>query len=152
MFKEINPIILENGKILNGKKTNLEISYKKNEMSEKRLEEYESREIGAMTTLIGPHRDDFEIFFDGHDVSNFGSRGEQRSSVLALKIGEIDFIEKKKKDRPVLLLDDIFSELDNNHQIAVLETIKGKQTTITSTATPSFLGDRELKIVELPLK
>jgi DNA replication and repair protein RecF len=99
--------------------------------------------------LIGPHRDDFEIIFDAHDVSNFGSRGEQRSCVLALKISEIDFIEKEKSDTPVLLLDDIFSELDEKHQEAVLETIKGKQTIITSTEIPKFLSSKKLKVINL---
>lgn len=152
MFEDINPILLENGKVLNDKKTKIEILYKKNEINEKRLEEYKSREIAAMTTLIGPHRDDFEIVFNDHDVSNFGSRGEQRSCVLSLKIGEIEFIEKRKGERPVLLLDDIFSELDDKHQLAVLETINSKQTTITSTSTPDFLSGKDIATVELPIR
>ena len=105
-----------------------------------------------MTTLIGPHRDDFEIIFDGHDVSNFGSRGEQRSCVLALKIAEVEYIENIKKDKPVLLLDDIFSELDEKHQFAVLDTIREKQTTITTTALPNFLDKEIFKVIKLPTK
>ena len=139
-FEEIGPVILENGKILGERNTEVEVMYKKNEINEDRLEEYKNKEIAAMTTLIGPHRDDFEILFNGHDVSNFGSRGEQRSCVLALKIGEVKFIKNKKSDSPVLLLDDIFSELDDKHQKAVLGTIEDKQTIITSTSTPNFLG------------
>jgi DNA replication and repair protein RecF len=149
MFRKINPVIFENGKILSGNGVKVEIKYKKNEINEERLEKYRDREIAAMTTLIGPHRDDFEIIFDNHDVSNFGSRGEQRSCVLALKISEIDFIEKEKSDTPVLLLDDIFSELDEKHQEAVLETIKGKQTIITSTSTPNFLGQNNHLLINL---
>ena len=147
-FEEMCPVILENGKILGEKDTKVEVVYKKNEISEDRLEEYKNREIAAMTTLIGPHRDDFEILFNGHDVSNFGSRGEQRSCVLALKIGEVKFIKNKKIDSPVLLLDDIFSELDDKHQKAVLGTIEDKQTIITSTSTPNFL-ESDLQIVEI---
>jgi len=149
MFDDLAPIILANGKTLNNKNTILKINYKKNEINEERLEEYKSREIAAMTTLLGPHRDDFEIFFNGHNVSNFGSRGEQRGCVLSLKIAEIEFIEKKKNDRPVLLLDDIFSELDSNHQLAVMESIKNKQTIFTSTSTPSFLRDKDIKTIKL---
>lgn len=152
MFESIESIILENGKVLNNRHTRLEALYKKNEISSSRLEDLSGREIAAMTTLVGPHRDDFEILFNGHSVSNFGSRGEQRSCVLSLKIGEIEFIEKAKGDRPVLLLDDIFSELDNQHQLAVLETIKDKQTTITSTATPDFLQNTNVKVIKLPIK
>ena len=149
MFEDMGPIVSKYGKELNNKKTDLKINYHKNVMSEERLQEYKSREIGAMTTLIGPHRDDFEILFDGHDISNFGSRGEQRSCVLSLKIAEMEFIEKKKDDKPVLLLDDIFSELDAKHQEAVTSCIENNQTILTSTSTPSFLQDKELKIINL---
>jgi len=149
MFLEIEPIVSKYGKELNNKKTELKINYKKNEMSEERLQEYRSREIGAMTTLIGPHRDDFEILFDGHDISNFGSRGEQRSCVLSLKISEMEFIEKNKGDKPVLLLDDIFSELDGKHQEAVAKCIESNQTILTSTSTPNFLQNKNLKIIKL---
>lgn len=152
MFEDIKPSINKNGKLLNNGSTHLEIKYKKNEISKGRLEEYRSREIAAMTTLVGPHRDDFEIYFNGHNVSDFGSRGEQRSCVLSLKLAEIDYIEGIKKERPVLLLDDIFSELDDKHQQAVLKTIENKQTTITSTATPEFINQTDLKIISLPIK
>lgn len=152
MFKDIEPSILKNGKLLNTDKTKVNIKYKKNEINSERLEEYKNREIAAMTTLIGPHRDDFEVFFNGHDVTEFGSRGEQRTCVLSLKLSEIDYIEKIKKERPVLLLDDIFSELDEKHQNAVLSTIRNKQTTITSTAVPDFIGSKNLKIITLPIK
>ena len=149
MFEDIGPIVSKYGKDLNNKKTDLKLNYRKNEISEERLNEYKSREIAAMTTLLGPHRDDFEILFDGHDISNFGSRGEQRSCVLSLKIAEMEFIEKKKGDKPVLLLDDIFSELDGKHQEAVTNCIENNQTILTSTSTPSFLQDGELKVIKL---
>ena len=149
MFEDIGPIVSKYGKDLNNKKTDLKLNYRKNEISEERLNEYKNREIAAMTTLLGPHRDDFEILFDGHDISNFGSRGEQRSCVLSLKIAEMEFIEKKKGDKPVLLLDDIFSELDGKHQEAVTNCIENNQTILTSTSTPSFLQDGELKVIKL---
>ena len=149
MFTDIKPILLETGKILNDKKTKLELNYKKNEISIERLNEFKSREIAAMTSLLGPHRDDFEIHFNGHNVTNFGSRGEQRSCVLSLKIAEISFIEKKKNDKPVLLLDDIFSELDKKHQTAVFDVINRNQTTITSTSVPDFPNEEGIKIINL---
>lgn len=149
MFEDIEPIVSKYGKNLNNKKTELKVNYRKNEINEERLQEYKSRELAAMTTLIGPHRDDFEIIFDGHDISNFGSRGEQRSCVLSLKIAEMEFIEKKKGDKPVLLLDDIFSELDGKHQEAVTNCIENNQTILTSTSTPSFFHNKELKIINL---
>lgn len=152
MFKNIKTPVSENGKKLCDGGTKLELEYRKNEINEDRLEEHKNQEIAAMTTLIGPHRDDFDIIFNGHNVSEFGSRGEQRSCVLALKLSEIEYIEKIKKERPVLLLDDIFSELDARHQEAVLETIDGQQTTITSTASPEFIKDRALRVVLLPIE
>jgi DNA replication and repair protein RecF len=151
MFKNIKSIVSDNGIKLGGEGTKLELEYKKNEISEERLEEYKGREIAAKTCLIGPHRDDFEIHFNKHNVSEFGSRGEQRTCVLALKLAEIEYIEKIKKERPVLLLDDIFSELDAKHQEAVLQTIEGQQTTITSTANPEFIKDKALRVVLLPI-
>lgn len=149
MFEDIEPIVSKYGKNLNNTKTELKINYKKNEISEQRLQEYKSREIAAMTTLLGPHRDDFEILFDDHDISNFGSRGEQRSCVLSLKIAETEFIEKKRGEKPVLLLDDIFSELDGKHQEAVTNCIENNQTILTNTSTLDFLKDQDLKIINL---
>jgi len=149
MFTDIEQTLRETGEILNDKKTKLEVKYKKNEINIERLNEFRTREIAAMTSLLGPHRDDFEIYFNGHNVTNFGSRGEQRSCVLSLKISEISFIEEKKNDRPALLLDDIFSELDKKHQTAVFSVIKGNQTTITSTSTTDFLNDKHIQIINL---
>ncbi|MFZ2664394.1 MAG: DNA replication/repair protein RecF [Patescibacteria group bacterium] len=152
MFKSIKPHISDNGKKLSEGDAKTEIIYKKNEISEERLEEHKNQEIAAMTTLIGPHRDDFDIYFNNHNVSEFGSRGEQRTCVLALKLSEIEYIEKIKKERPVLLLDDIFSELDAKHQAAVISTIEGQQTTITSTANPEFIQDKALRVILLPIE
>lgn len=92
--------------------------YDKSAISEARLEQYSEEEISAATTLVGPHRDDFifKVISDGNkidrDLSRFGSRGEQRMGILWLKMVELSFIEAKTNEKPVLLLDDIFSELD----------------------------------------
>lgn len=98
------------------------VTYDKSDISESRLSQYESEEVAAATTLVGPHRDDFVVNLDGRDVSKFGSRGEQRMAVLWLKKSEIAYLSAE--GRPVLLLDDIFSELDTNHRIEVGELIK----------------------------
>lgn len=138
MFEMMKPFMSSNTEKLNGSKLEIEIRYKKSELSAERFEKYQQREIGAKATLIGPHRDDFEIFFDGHSVAEFGSRGQQRSVVLALKLSEIEYIEKKKGERPILLLDDIFSELDELHKEAVSNIIGDQQTILTSTHTQNF--------------
>jgi DNA replication and repair protein RecF len=138
MFDAVQPFMDSNSEKLNGNELKTEIRYKKNELSQERFEKYKQREIAAKATLIGPHRDDFEIFFDGHSVAEFGSRGQQRSVVLALKLSEIEYIEKMKGERPILLLDDIFSELDETHKEAVMSVIGNQQTILTSTHKQNF--------------
>ena len=117
---------------LNEEATDIKIEYLKNEMSRERIEKYKEKEIYAKTTLVGPHRDDFKVFLAGFNLSSFGSRGQQRSTLLAIKLCEIDFITQITQKRPVLLLDDIFSELDEKHRGAILEVIHLQQTIITS--------------------
>jgi DNA replication and repair protein RecF len=127
------------------------IFYDKSVISKERLLQYKQAEFGAGVTLVGPHRDDFAThMFDNktrgtHDVKFFGSRGQQRLVVLQLKLFEIEFVEKMKSSRPILLLDDIFSELDEEHIELVLEIIGKQQTFITTThkelVKDSFLKD-----------
>ena len=113
--------------------------YDKSVISKERLLQYKVQELGAGVTLVGPHRDDFSVhMFDNalqttHDVKFFGSRGQQRLVVLQLKLLELQFIEKRFSERPILLLDDIFSELDSNHIHLVLDIINKQQTIITTT-------------------
>jgi len=84
-------------------------------------------------------------------LSLFGSRGEQRLSVLWLKLGELEFISQKTGERPILLLDDIFSELDNKHRELVLQIIPKQQTIITTTDLHLIEKEylKEVKIIEL---
>lgn len=118
----------------------LNLYYDKSIISQGRLEQYKNEEIASATTLVGPHRDDF-IFNKGErSLSSFGSRGEQRMGVLWLKIAELDYIEKVSIEagaetssaRPTLLLDDIFSELDEDHKKIAMEVAHKQQTIITS--------------------
>jgi DNA replication and repair protein RecF len=113
-------------------KKGLKINYLSSEINNNRLEEYKNKEIAAKNTLIGPHRDDFEILYENYTISEFGSRGQQRSAVLSLKLAEIEFVNSKSGERPVLLLDDIFSELDEDHKKEVNKIINKQQTIITS--------------------
>lgn len=91
-------------------------------------------DIVTGTTNIGVHRDDLEFYLDDFMVKNYGSQGELRSAVLATKLALIDFIYEHRRDYPILLLDDVFSELDIPRQNNLLNYIKGKtQTFITTT-------------------
>ncbi len=102
------------------------------EVSAERLTNTQSREIAASATLIGPHRDDYTIELNGRHLSHFGSRGEQRTATLAFKLAQLEFMSATYGKRPILLLDDVFSELDENHRSLVGE-IALKQQTIIST-------------------
>lgn len=115
---------------INSLKFNL--SYDKSVISESRLGQYSEEEINAATTLVGPHRDDFVFNKGERSLSSFGSRGEQRMGVLWLKMAELSFIEVKGGERPTLLLDDIFSELDSSHREIVVDIASRQQTIITS--------------------
>jgi DNA replication and repair protein RecF len=128
---------------LNDQKFKLE--YDRSVISDGRLEQYKDEEVAAATTLVGPHRDDFIFREEDRDLAAYGSRGEQRMGILWLKMAELAFIEEKSGEKPTLLLDDIFSELDHEHREVVMNLTKNQQTIIT-TADPHFIGN--LKKVE----
>lgn len=116
-----------------------EYQYLPNKISVSRLDEYKDREIQAAVSLIGPHRDDFKFFLGEKDLAKYGSRGEQRTSVLDLKIMEINFFDQVLGDRPVLLLDDIFSELDESHRQHVIDLSHLQQTIIATVEYDDYL-------------
>ena len=95
-------------------------------------------EIHAATSLVGPHRDDWEVSLGGHPLGRFGSRGEQRAAILALKLAEVTLNEAETGERPILLLDDVLSELDEEHQTRLLEEVGKQQTILSATATTFF--------------
>lgn len=84
-------------------------------------------------TTVGPHRDDFKIVVNGIDIRHFGSQGQQRTSALALKLAELEVFHAQIGEYPVLLLDDVLSELDQNRQEKLLQKVQGIQTIITGT-------------------
>lgn len=109
-----------------------QMKYDKSVISEERLEQYKDEEVAAKATLVGPHRDDFTISKDNKELSKFGSRGEQRLAILWLKLAELAYIEEQTEERPILLFDDIFSELDEAHRKLVIGLIGRQQTIVTS--------------------
>jgi len=88
-----------------------------------RLSSLRQREIAQGANVLGPHRDDLAFFADGMDISTYGSRGQQRSVALALKLAELDYIEHETGDQPILLLDDVLSELDEERRRDLLGAI-----------------------------
>ena len=106
------------------------------------LEKIEQRSIierNLATTVVGPHRDDVEFNINKNQAKFYGSQGQQRTLVLAIKLAELQLIEDVIGEPPLLLLDDVLAELDHNRQKQLLEAIQGKfQTLITTTHLPTF--------------
>lgn len=97
--------------------------------------ENEHQEKYRQTTIVGPHRDDLEFFVNGHNVQTFGSQGQQRTTALSIKLAEIELMKEMTKEYPILLLDDVLSELDDNRQTHLLKSIENKvQTFLTTTS------------------
>lgn len=94
------------------------------------------------TTLVGPHRDDIGFYINEIDIRRFGSQGQQRTAALSLKLAEIDLVKKTVKDYPILLLDDVLSELDGERQNHLLSAIEQIQTIITCTGLDDFVNNR----------
>jgi len=99
----------------------------------RRLEEVREREQGAGLTLLGPHRDDFQFLVAGRDLRAYGSRGQQRSAALSLKLAEVEVMEELTGQCPVLLLDDVMSELDHRRREYLLRILDGPNQAIVTT-------------------
>ena len=100
------------------------------------------RDILLKTTNVGPHRDDVEFEINSDEARKYGSQGQQRTIALTLKLAEIELVKKKTGDNPVLLLDDVLSELDRNRQNELLNNISDIQTIITCTGLEEFVSGR----------
>ncbi|MCW0953524.1 DNA replication/repair protein RecF [Weissella ceti] len=112
-----------------------------------RFEKIRKRELFEGVTKLGPHRDDLQFMVNDHDVAVFGSQGQQRTTALAVKLAEIDLMFQETGEYPILLLDDVLSELDTDRQTHLLTTIQNKvQTFIT---TPS-LSDVAKQLIKTP--
>ncbi len=135
---------------ISGGKQELNIKHETHEdRYEERLVVSRDQDTRTGSTSLGPHRDDFRIFLDGKDLAEFGSRGEQRSAILALKIAEIHYIQAQTKQKPLLLLDDVFSELDAARQIQLGNLLHGYQAVITTTCADHVRGLKNAKIYEV---
>ena len=102
----------------------------------KALNAMRSREVNAGSTLVGPHRDDFSIEINGMPADTLASRAQQRTAALSLRIAEASYLRRALGDDPVVLLDDVLSELDSRRRKGVLEFVDSFQQTIFTTAEP----------------
>ena len=94
------------------------------------------------STSVGPHRDDICFLSGDLDIRKFGSQGQQRTAALSLKLSEIELVKRMIHDTPVLLLDDVLSELDKHRQNYLLDSIHDIQTLITCTGVEEFVNHR----------
>ena len=152
--EELNELIREIHFHLSGEKEELEIRYEPNVTPETfEAELSRNQELRQRLTLTGPHRDDLNFIVNGADIRKFGSQGQQRTAALSLKLSEIELVKRTVKDYPVLLLDDVLSELDGKRQEHLLSEISHIQTLITCTGLDEFVNsrfqmDKIFKIVE----
>lgn len=107
----------------------------------KALASVRGREIGSGSTIIGPHRDDFSVQINDMPADSFASRAQQRTAALAMRLAEASYLRKALGDDPVVLLDDVLSELDARRRRGVLEFIDTFQQTIVTTAEPDRVRD-----------
>ena len=112
------------------------------EMFESELVRNRERDLHFRQSCIGPHRDDLCVRVNGIDIRRFGSQGQQRTAALSLKLAEIYLVEQEIKDTPVLLLDDVLSELDSSRQNYLLQSIHNIQTLITCTGLDDFVKNQ----------
>lgn len=143
--KQLGDIIFDIHKKLSGGKEELVIAYEPDvsiEDFEKQMKYNQNKDIRLKQTTTGPHRDDFSFVVNGVDIRKYGSQGQQRTAALSLKLSEIELVKKISKDTPVLLLDDVLSELDSNRQNYLLNSIGNIQTIITCTGLDEFINNR----------
>lgn len=144
-IRQLNDIIYEIHKKLSGGKEELQIKYE----PDTSIEDFENklfinmdRDMKLKMTSVGPHRDDFSFLINGVDARKYGSQGQQRTAALSLKMAEIELVKKITNDTPVLLLDDVLSELDSSRQQLLLSVMGDIQTIITCTGLEEFVNNR----------
>lgn len=144
-ISQLCDIISELHAKLSGGKEKIRILYDKNveiDDFEERLKKSQEKDMILKQSTVGPHRDDIIFIVNDIDIRRFGSQGQQRTAALSLKLSEIELVKKSIKDTPVLLLDDVLSELDSNRQNYLLNSIGAIQTIITCTGLDEFVKNR----------
>ena len=142
---QLNEIIFGMHKKISGGKEELLVSYEP-DVEEGQLEvellRNQEKDLKFGMTSVGPHRDDMCFLIHGIDIRRFGSQGQQRSCALSLKLSEIELVKSSIQDTPVLILDDVLSELDSSRQNFLLNSIHDIQTIITCTGLDEFVKNR----------
>lgn len=143
--EELNEIVHDIHYRISGEKEELFLRYEPNIddiFFEDELNRAKVKDMKLCQTSVGPHRDDLLFSIGDVDIRKYGSQGQQRTSALSLKLSEIELVKKSIQDTPVLLLDDVLSELDSNRQNYLLNNICDTQTIITCTGLDEFVRNR----------
>ena len=141
-IKQISKIIKPIHEDLTNKEEAIKIDYQKNteiRNFEKNLKRNRSVDLKHKNTSVGPHRDDILFFNKDINIRTYGSQGQKRTIALSLKLAEIELVKKIINDTPVLLLDDVLSELDSDRQNHLLERLNDIQTIVTCTGLDEFV-------------
>ena len=144
-LKQLNTIIYDKHKQLTGGLESICLEYDNNilvEQYSKALQDKRQQDLRNCNTSVGPHRDDIRFLVNDIDIRKFGSQGQQRTAALSLKLSEITIVQEQIKDSPILLLDDVLSELDANRQNYLLGSIRDIQVIITCTGLNEFVNNR----------
>lgn len=144
-IEELNEVITPIHEKLSGGREHLTLGYEANTLAEDfgvKIAMNRERDLFQKVTTIGPHRDDVEFAIADIDIRKYGSQGQQRTAALSLKLAEIEIVKRMVGDLPVLLLDDVLSELDRNRQHYLLDSIRDIQTIITCTGLEEFIQER----------
>ena len=142
---DLAEIVSEIHEKLSGGRERLVISYEPNCEAQDlsaQIRESRDKDIRLRMTSTGPHRDDFSFVGNDIDLRKFGSQGQQRTCALSLKLSEIELVTGLIGEKPVLMLDDVLSELDSRRQNYLMNTIGGIQTMITCTGLDEFVNNR----------
>ena len=142
---ELNGMIRDLHASLTGGRESIYLNYEPNveeELLEERLAASRDRDLKFKQSSVGPHRDDFCVQVNDIDIRKFGSQGQQRTAALSLKLSELALVKKRIGENPVLLLDDVLSELDSSRQNYLLQSIHQIQTLITCTGLDEFVSNR----------
>lgn len=143
--EDLNHIIGDIHEKISGGRERLVLKYEPNtgeDSFEEELNRAHGKDLKLAQTSVGPHRDDMLFSIDGIDIRKYGSQGQQRTSALSLKLSEIDLVKRVIHNTPVLLLDDVLSELDSSRQNYLLDSIEDIQTIITCTGIEEFVRNR----------
>lgn len=161
-LKEIKEDVKNNHHNIAGKEENLDFKYNSTVIEDnieeidliaqkflEKIKEKEQEELIRGKALVGPHRDDISFFINENDAISYASQGQQRTIVLALKLAEINVIERKTLQKPILLLDDVLAELDKYRQRFLIERIQADLQSIMTTTDLNNFNDEFLKDVNI---